>query len=208
MPCPQNSRTIEKPFDSACRWTACPMSPRCAPGRTCPDAAPHRLVGDVDEAACLDRWRAHVEHAARVAVVAVLDDRDVDVDDVARLQLALAGNAVADDVVHRRAQRRRVGGVAGRRVFERGRDGLLHADHVVVGQPVDFAGGDAGLDERREVVEDLGGEPARDTHLRDVVGSLDGDRHGRRGSHGLRSRSLMLVFARVFASTCFTMTAQ
>ncbi len=34
MPWPQNSRTIENPFDSAKRWIVCPMSPRCAPGRT------------------------------------------------------------------------------------------------------------------------------------------------------------------------------
>ena len=34
MPWPQNSRTIEKPFDSAKVWIALPMSPRCAPGLT------------------------------------------------------------------------------------------------------------------------------------------------------------------------------
>ena len=34
MPCPQNSRTIEKPWLSANFWIVAPMSPRCAPGRT------------------------------------------------------------------------------------------------------------------------------------------------------------------------------
>src|SRR5690349_10243243 len=60
------------------------------------DAFPHALVGDVDEAARLDARLADVEHAAAVAVVAVLDYRDVDVQDVARLEDALTGHAVAD----------------------------------------------------------------------------------------------------------------
>jgi hypothetical protein len=42
---------------------------------------------------------ADVEHAAGVAVEAVLDHGDVDVDDVARLEHLVAGNAVADLVL-------------------------------------------------------------------------------------------------------------
>src|SRR5205823_13040904 len=65
------------------------------------DAFPHALVGDVDEAACLDARLADVKHAAAVAVVAVLDHRDIDVQDVARLEDAIAGHAVTDLMVHR-----------------------------------------------------------------------------------------------------------
>jgi hypothetical protein len=54
------------------------------------------------------------------------------------------GDAVADHVVDRGAQRRRVGRVARRLVAQRGRDAALHVDHVVVRQAVEFVGGDAG----------------------------------------------------------------
>jgi hypothetical protein len=77
-------------------------------------------------------------HAAVVAMPAVLDDGDVDVDDVAVLQRPVVGDAVADHVVERRAQRRRVGRVARRLVAQRGRDAALHVHHVLVRQAVDF----------------------------------------------------------------------
>jgi hypothetical protein len=51
-------------------------------------ASPHRLVCHLDQPARLDRRLADEEHAARVAVIAVLDYRDVDVDDVAVLSLS------------------------------------------------------------------------------------------------------------------------
>ncbi|MGT2428313.1 hypothetical protein ACU4GI_29175 [Cupriavidus basilensis] len=51
-------------------------------------------------------------------------------------------------------------------------------------QPVEFAGGDARLDEGRDVVEDLGGQPAGYPHLGDVVGVLDMDAHAARKSGG------------------------
>ena len=93
-------------------WIVCADVAEVRAGPHGADAAPHRLVGDVDQPPRLDRRRADVEHAARVAVEAVLDHGDVDVDDVAGLQLLVAGDAVADDVVDRRADRRRIGRVA------------------------------------------------------------------------------------------------
>ena len=52
-------------------------------------------------------WRlgvgGHVKGSHIVAVPAVLDDRDVDVDDVPVLQRAITRDAVADDVIDRRA---------------------------------------------------------------------------------------------------------
>ena len=80
------------------------------------DAVPHRLVGDLAQALGGDRAFADDEHAAGVAVPAVLDDGDVDVDDVAVLQRPVVRDAVADLVVDRGAERLRVGRVARRRV--------------------------------------------------------------------------------------------
>src|SRR5690606_35266447 len=71
------------------------------------DPLPHALVAHAAQALGDHRGLADEKHAARVAVEAVLDDRDVDVDDVAVLELALAGNAVTDDVVHGGADRLR-----------------------------------------------------------------------------------------------------
>src|SRR3546814_2536691 len=70
------------------------------------DAAHHGFVGHLDQAAGDDLRLADEEHAAGVAVPTVDDDGDVDVDDVAVVEtLVVAGNAVADDVVHRGADR-------------------------------------------------------------------------------------------------------
>src|SRR3546814_4288407 len=64
------------------------------------DPAPHRLVRGIDQAPRHHRWLAGVVHAAGVAVPAVLDDGDVDVQDVAVLEhLRFVRDAVADDVV-------------------------------------------------------------------------------------------------------------
>src|SRR5262245_32904996 len=51
------------------------------PDRT--DAAPHRIEANLREPGGLYRRRSDHVHAARVAVVTVLDDRDIDIDDVA-----------------------------------------------------------------------------------------------------------------------------
>src|SRR5258708_32202584 len=80
--------------------------------------APHAFVGDLDQAARLDVRLADIEHAAAVAVEAVLDDGDVDVQDIARLQHPVARHAVADLVIYRGADRLRKSLVAGGRVVE------------------------------------------------------------------------------------------
>ncbi len=140
------------------------------------DTAPHRLVGDLDEPPRLDRRRADVEHPARVAMPAVLDHGDVDVDDVAGTKLLVAGDSVADDVVDRRADRRRVRAVARRRIVERRRHDVLDVDLVVVRDPVELAGGHAGDHLGCEIVEKLGREAARNAHFRDVIGRFERER--------------------------------
>ena len=96
MPWPQNSRTIEKPWPSAMRLDRAADVAEMRAGLHRADAPPHRLVGDFAQPLRLDRRLADVEHAAGVAVKAVLDHGDVDVDDVAGLEPLVAGNAVAD----------------------------------------------------------------------------------------------------------------
>jgi hypothetical protein len=154
------------------------MSPRWAPGLDLADAQPHAFVGDLGQALGLDRRLADQEHAAVVAVETVLgDDGDVDVDRVAVLEHLVARDAVADHVVDRGADRFRVGRVAGRRVVQRRRHRALHVDHVFMAQAIEFAGGDARLDEGGDVVEHFGAEAAGDAHAFDFFRGLDGDGH-------------------------------
>ena len=130
------------------------------------DAAHHRLERGVDEPLGEHGRLADEVHAAGVAVPAVLDDGDVDVDDVAVLEdLARARNAVADHVVDRGAERLRKALVA-----DVGRDRLLHVDDVLVGDAVELLGRDAGLDVLAHELEHLGGEAAGDAHLLDLLG--------------------------------------
>ena len=93
------------------------MSPRGRPGRTIADAAPHGLVAGLGQALARSTGGLADEvHAAGVAVEAVADHRDVDIDDVAGLQAPLVRDAVADHVV------------------DRGADGLREAPVVEIGR--------------------------------------------------------------------------
>ena len=104
------------------------------------DADPHGFTGDVDQALRGRRDLADCVHAAGVAVPAVLDDGDVDIDDVALLQaLVGARDAVTHDMIHGGADR--LGKAA---VVERRRHRLLHVDDVLVAARVELVGGDAG----------------------------------------------------------------
>ena len=87
-----------------------------APGRTVRCRCTG-IRGDLADQARPDGRLADEEHLAGVAVVAVLDDGDVDVDDVAVFQRLGAGDAVADLVVDRGAD-----GLGKAAVVERGGD--------------------------------------------------------------------------------------
>ena len=69
------------------------------------DAELEALAGDLDEAAALLVDLADEERGVGVAVDAVEEDRDVEVDDVAVDERPVVGDAVADDLVDRGAQR-------------------------------------------------------------------------------------------------------
>jgi hypothetical protein len=120
------------------------------------DAEPQTFEGDLAQpAGLLADFIADHEHAAGVAVEAVLDHRDVQVDDVTLLQRTRCRNAVAHDMIDRRADRLRERAVARRRIVERRRDGFLLIHHVVMAQPVKFFRRDAGLDMRFDEIEHL-----------------------------------------------------
>ena len=67
------------------------MSPSRAPGLTVSNAAPHGLVAGRRQAARQHGGVADEVHAAGVAVKAVADHGDVDIDDVAALQALIPG---------------------------------------------------------------------------------------------------------------------
>src|ERR1022692_5182132 len=172
-------------------------------------AAPHRIEGHFAQTLGLDRRGSDVEHATAVAVKAFLDHGHVDIDDIAGLECLVAGNAVTDNVIHRNANRRRKRPVTRRSVVQRRRNDLLDVNLVIVRDAIELTRGDARPNVRRQKIEQLRREPPGDAHFRNLVRGLDRNRHGVRTSHGQsRSNSLMLVLARVLASTCLTITAQ
>jgi hypothetical protein len=136
------------------------------------DAYPQAFVGHGHQAAGKDRGVADAEAAAGVAVPAVLDGGDVEVDDVALLQRPVVGHAVADLVIHRGADRLGIGCVTGWRVVERRRYAALYVHHVVMAEAVEFAGGDTRFDEGFDVVEDFARQAAGGPHLGDVLGGF------------------------------------
>ena len=118
----------------------------------------------------LDADLADQVHPAGVAVPAVEDRGDVDVDDVAVLERAVARNAVADDMVDRGAAALRIAAIA-----ERRGDGAGVERHPV-DDVVQLLGGDAGDDMGDERVEDVGGEPAGGAHAGKAFGPVQLDR--------------------------------
>jgi hypothetical protein len=129
-----------------------------------------RIVGDVAQAPGLHADIAREEHAAGVAVPAVENRGDVDVDDVAVLQPLLARDAVAHDVVDRGADRFREAAIVQRRG-----DRLVVEDELVA-QAVEFARRDARLDMGRDEVERLRRQAAGLAHAFEALGAvkLDG----------------------------------
>ena len=111
------------------------------------DAAHQRLIGDFDQPLGLARDRADRIHPARVAVPADDDEGDVDIDDVAFLQQAVAGHAVAAHVVDRGAGR-----VAIAAIHQRRRVGVV-AEREFADEIVDPRRRQAGLDQRGQFIE-------------------------------------------------------
>ena len=127
------------------------------------DAAHQRLMGHVDQAFGASHGLAGDEHARGVAVPAIEDHRDVDVQDVAVLELLGPGNAVADDVSDREARRLGVAAIAQRRRHR------AVAAHVGVDEVVQRFGRHAGGDMLADAVEDLRREAPRRAHAGEIL---------------------------------------
>ena len=146
------------------------------------DPLHQRVVGDVDQPCGIGLGRPGQVHPRAVAVPAVDDHRHVDVEDVAvdqhvvgSLFLILAGrdraarNAVADHMVDRDAA-----GVTIPLVADRRRGGAGGPDHIVH-RGVEVQRGDAGDDQRRHAIEDVGHQPAGSAHALEIRGVVNAD---------------------------------
>ena len=145
------------------------------------DAAHHRIVSDFDQAFGAARDFADRVHAAGIAVPAIEDHGDVDIDDVAFAQRLLVRDAVADDVIDRGA-----GGFAVAAIHQgRGQRAVVH--RVVEHQPVDFLGRHAGRDFGRQHVEAFGHELSGPAHSCEGLGIVQLDLAGlaRRRERGI-----------------------
>ena len=148
------------------------MSPMRLPGHGRGDAGHHRGTRSCPrDRSTSGRRGADEERPGAVAVPALVDGPGVDRHDLAVADHPLAGDAVDDLVVERDAEAGRIAVVA----LER-RHGAVAAD-VPLGDPVEMAGGDAGLQLRLDEREHLGDDPAGTAHLVDLLARLAGD-HG------------------------------
>ena len=67
--------------------------------------------------------------------------------------------------------------MARRRVVERRRNGALHIHHVIVAEPIEFAGCYPGFDVRGNEVKHFGGKTAGQPHFFDIFGGFEGYVH-------------------------------
>ena len=72
-------------------------------GSNLSDAEPEAFKSDLAKPFRLNRDFTNMKHAAGITVIALLDSGDVKIDDVAILQLPVAGNAMANLVIYRGA---------------------------------------------------------------------------------------------------------
>ena len=122
-----------------------------------------------DEIRQVVRNLADAVHPARIAVPAIDDQRVVDVEDIALAQRLVVGNAVADDMVDRGADRFGVAAVKQRRRI----GAVVHGE--LVGEVVETLRGDAGSDMVAEHVEPGSRQPAGLVHGGESLRAMDLD---------------------------------
>ena len=120
------------------------------------NADAHALMAYSTDTFGLQRRLADQEHFAGVAVVALFDDCDINVDDVAVLETFVAGNSVANLMINRGAN-----GFGKPVVVEWRRDRLLLVDNVPMTDVVQLTGGDTRHDMRLIILStSAAGRPA------------------------------------------------
>jgi len=136
------------------------------------DTLPHGLVGNVTQSFSKHRRLPDTEHLAGIAMIAVFDDGDVDIDDVSLLQFLLTRDAVAHLVIYRGTD-----GFGKTVVVERCGDRFLNIDDIVVTESVQFGSGDTHLYMRFNHLQHFGGETSGHAHLFDLFRGFYGDGH-------------------------------
>ena len=106
-------------------------------------------------------------------MIAILDDGNIDVDDIALAQPLVAGNAVAYYVIHRGAD-----GLREPLIVEGCRHSALHFDDVLMADPIQLRRSDPRPDMGLDHLQDLGGQTADRAHFLYLIGGLDRDAHG------------------------------
>ncbi|MNH13355.1 hypothetical protein D3C79_729230 [compost metagenome] len=123
------------------------------------------LLGDAAQALAQNGRFADDEHLGGVAVEAVFDHGHVDIDDIPVFQhLVVTWDAVAHHFVHRDTDRFWEAVVA-----QAGRDRLLFIGDMLVTDPVQLAGGDAGFNVGLDDFQHFCGQAARNAHLLNVI---------------------------------------
>ena len=151
MPWPMNARTTPSECFVAWRSIARPMSESGRPGLTASMPEHQALARHAHQVPRSVVYVADEERGVRVAVHAFAIQRDVEVHDVTVDQWAIVGDAVADDLVDRRAER--LGEAV---VVERARvPAALDAGRVA--DRIELVARDAGTDRGARGGEDLGG---------------------------------------------------
>ena len=108
---------------------------------------------------------------------AVFDDRHVHIHNIAFFKRLVIRYAVAHLVIDGRTKRLWVRPIALRLVAQRGGYGLLHLGHVDMRQAVNLVGGQAGFDERGQVVQHFRSQFARHPHAFNACCVFVGNRH-------------------------------
>ena len=146
-------------------------------GFDCFNPKPHRFIGHLAQSLALDTGFADEVHAAGIAVISVLDNGNIDVDDITGFEPFVSRHTVTNLVVDGCANGFRVRRIAGRGIIERRGNGILHVHHVIVAQLVELIRCDSWLDKRCNVIQHFRCKSARYPHFLYFVRGFEMHRH-------------------------------
>jgi len=133
---------------------------------------PQTFISNPCDAPCWYRGVANEEHAAGVPVVAILNDSNIDIDDVAIFKVFVARYAMADYVIHRCANRFRKAAVIQGCGYC-----LLDVDDVIMTDLVEFPGGDACHHVWSNHIQHFSCKAPCNTHFFYLIRGFDCDAH-------------------------------
>lgn len=133
------------------------------------DTAIHGFIGGIDESFSLVGDRPDGVHTAAIAVPSIDDEGNVDIDDIALDEFAIAGDAVTDDVINGGAD-----SLWKAAIIEGSGERLVIAGEGE-GEVIELSGGNSGMDVFDKHIEGFGGETASASHRGEGVGVVEGD---------------------------------